>query len=1101
MTRKSLLINNLRHYWRANLAVVLGVAVAVSVLSGALLVGASVRGSLRDILLERIGKTEYVVSGQNFFRAQLAADIQATQQFNAVPLIALTGTIENAQSQRRGAGVLVYGVDERFWQFHGKEFAAPQGREILLSEALARELQPQAGETLLLRVEKPSAIPVESLHGRKDDLGKTLRLDFRGVTPANAMGDFSLRPTQAAARAVFVPLSLLQKELEQAGRVNALLIAGGRQPAAGSLNALIKEKFTLEDVGVKIRPLAAFKGFAVQSESGLLNDYLAKTTKNTAAKLGWKTEEALSYLANSIRHNGREIPYSLVSAVDNEKAGLESKPPGKVIYLNEWARKELNLPDNGWGWVDLDYYLWQEDGRLITKTERFGFGGNGPLGVFDADPALIPDYPGLTEADSMDEWNPPFPVDLKKIRPQDEAYWKQYRVTPKAFIWLGEAQKLWGSRFGKATAVKITQPEGVSSQTFAAQLKANLDPTIMGLTVMPVKADGLQAARGTTDFGEYFLYFSFFLVVSALLLAALFFRFGVEQRAREIGLLQAVGFPLAAIRGLFLREGLLLATAGSLLGVAGAVLYAKLIVYGLNNWWSGAVGTSKLSLAVSPLALGIGFAAGILAALACVALTLRGLARQSARGLLAGVLSPAFRRPGADGKKPPKGGTQNPAALFGVLGITLLVAASFKIIGPAAGFFGGGATLLIAALTALSWWLKRGGHKTIGGPGIWPLALLGARNVTRRPGRSVLCVSLIAAAAFIVVTVGAFRKDGKQDVYDRKAGNGGYPLLAESQLPLLRNPNTPEGREELNLTDAPNVNFTRFRVRPGDDASCLNLFQAQNPRVIAPADDFLNQNRFAFSSVLTPAENPWKLLEQDQTDGATPVIADANSLAYALHLSVGDTFTLPRANGEPVRLRIVGALSDSIFQGEFVMAEKNFLRLFPEQQGFRFFLLDAPPESVGVLEERLSDYGFDARPANERLAEFHRVENTYLSTFQMLGALGLALGTLGLGAILLRNALERRRELALLKALGYGPRHFALMSLAENGFLLFAGLLTGTLCALLAIVPVILARGGGLPFKSVLGLLALVTLCGLGASWLATRITLRSPLLQSLRSE
>ena len=156
--------------------------------------------------------------------------------------------------------------------------------------------------------------------------------------------------------------------------------------------------------------------------------------------------------------------------------------------------------------------------------------------------------------------------------------------------------------------------------------------------MLPVKADGLQAARGATDFGEYFLYFSFFLVVSALLLAALFFRFGIEQRARELGLLQAVGFPSSLIRGLFLREGLLLAAAGSCLGVLGAILYGKLIVAGLNNWWSGAVGTSKLSLHIAPLLLAVGFASGVASALACVALTLRGLARQSARSLLAGTV-------------------------------------------------------------------------------------------------------------------------------------------------------------------------------------------------------------------------------------------------------------------------------------------------------------------------------------------------------------------------------------------------------------------------------------------------------------------------------
>ena len=81
------------------------------------------------------------------------------------------------------------------------------------------------------------------------------------------------------------------------------------------------------------------------------------------------------------------------------------------------------------------------------------------------------------------------------------------------------------------------------------------------------------------------------------------------------------------------------------------------------------------------------------------------------------------------------------------------------------------------------------------------------------------------------------------------------------------------------------------------------------------------------------------------------------------------------------------------------------------------FLVDVPnkqqaAEVSTLLEERLSDFGFDAVSTEERLANFHRVENTYLSTFQMLGGLGLALGTLGMAAVLLRNVFERRKELA-----------------------------------------------------------------------------------------
>ena len=111
------------------------------------------------------------------------------------------------------------------------------------------------------------------------------------------------------------------------------------------------------------------------------------------------------------------------------------------------------------------------------------------------------------------------------------------------------------------------------------------------------------------------------------------------------------------------------------------------------------------------------------------------------------------------------------------------------------------------------------------------------------------------------------------------------------------------------------------------------------------------------------------------------------------------------------------------------------------------------------------------------------------------------LGTLGMAAVLLRNVLERRRELALLRAVGYNSSHFALMVLAENSLLLFSGLITGAVCALLAIAPVLFSRHAQLP-SAALGLLLIgVLISGLAASLIATWAALRSPLLAALRAE
>jgi ABC-type antimicrobial peptide transport system permease subunit len=403
--------------------------------------------------------------------------------------------------------------------------------------------------------------------------------------------------------------------------------------------------------------------------------------------------------------------------------------------------------------------------------------------------------------------------------------------------------------------------------------------------------------------------------------------------------------------------------------------------------------------------------------------------------------------------------------------------------------------------------------KPITGSGWWPVSRLGFRNTTYRPARSIFCIALIASAAFVIVAVDAFRRDDKGNASSKKSGSGGFPLLAESLLPVIHDPNTPAGREALNLTTDSNelngVSFTRFRVRPGDDASCLNLYRPGNPKIIAADEPFIRSGRFVFQDSLANTSeeknNPWLLLDQVMADGAIPVIGDANSLTYVLHAKLGDALNLTN-DAVPLRLRVVAALSDSIFQNVLVMSEKNFLRLFPELQGHQFFLIDTPdhtPSSrvITSLEDRLSDYGFDVMPSSERLAQFHRVENTYLSTFQLLGGLGLILGTLGMAAVLLRNVLERRRELALLRAVGYDSTHFTLMVFAENAFLLFCGLATGAVCALLAVAPVLFGRSGSGPNVSLGLVLLLVLISGLTASLTATWAALRSPLLPALKAE
>ena len=664
MRTTTFLRKSLTHYWRTNLAVVLGIAVATSVLAGALLVGSSVRASLRDLAVQRLGNTDFVVSSASFFREQLSdqlsGDEKFKQSFNSLcPMIALDGMVIYEPSGRRAYRIQVYGIDERFWKFHGiADKVKPLGdREALLSPSLAQELSASAGENIVLRVQKPSAIPIESLQGRKDDPGRAIRLTVRDTLPTNQLGEFSLRPSQGAVRAIFVPLRRLQKDLQLDEKINTILLSNdGRGDIKADsatrenvLRNLIKDSFTLNDLGLRIRSLTNPDGISVESDSAMLNDDLAKKVDIVATRSKLESAPVFTYLVNSIRIGDKAIPYSLVTAVDLNKFSAQIKVPKTTdddvsesnadhIFLNKWAADELGAKpgDN----VTLEYYLWQ-DGQQVTRTADFKLAAILPMQGGAIDRTLTPEYPGITESTSIADWDPPFPINLKRIRPDDEQYWKQYRTAPKAFIDLKRGQQLWGSRFGNFTSLRLTKTTDASTewqQSFSGMLRDSLDPMEYGFYAIPVKLLALDASQGATDFGEYFAYFSFSIVVSALLLAGLFFKLGIEQRSREIGLLRAVGFSIAKIRALFLLEGFALSIIGNALGIAGALLYAGLMLLGLRTWWIGAIGTNDITLHVSITSLLAGAIGGLLVALGFITWTLRKLGNVSPRSLLTGIV-------------------------------------------------------------------------------------------------------------------------------------------------------------------------------------------------------------------------------------------------------------------------------------------------------------------------------------------------------------------------------------------------------------------------------------------------------------------------------
>ncbi|HVS15825.1 MAG TPA: FtsX-like permease family protein [Thermoanaerobaculia bacterium] len=1138
------MLDSLRYYWRTNVAVALAAAVATAVLTGALLVGDSVRGSLRELTLDRLGAIDEALLSEGFFPSDLSALLAADPAFGgagarAVSAILLQGGAVAPDSGARSSRVNIQGVDEGFAALYADAVDAlrldrEEGQafpSVVVNQALRDELGVEVGDQILLQLARPSDVPRESLLGSTEpsDLVQRLRVQVRAVLPDRGPGRFGLMPHQSLPFVAYVALADLQRALGQRGRVNALLLAGDGDPSspasgASPLAGLVRRALRVEDLGLEIREVDG--GLAVSSRELVLRPPVEEAVHRAAAGLGVAAMDVSTYLANRTWPNalgdaeaalaaGRLLPYSTVTALESpppaglgELVGTDGVvlPPlgaGEIV-VNAWAAEDLGaqLGDR----LTLEYWEVGEREELIARTATFELVGIAALEGLGADPALTPDFPGVSDADDMSEWDPTFPVDLGLIRDRDERYWDEHRGAPKLFVAEQDGRRLWGSRFGEVSSVRLPLAPAEADRLRAALL-AELDPRAAGISVLPVKAQGLAAAKGATNFGGLFLGFSLFLIVAAALLVALFFRLGTERRAREIGIRLAIGTPVHRVRRGLLAEGAALAGLGGLLGLALAIAYGAALVWGLRTLWVGAMGTPFLELHVGSASLAIGYLASLLVVLVAI---WRAVGREAHRPVIA--LLKGARRDDAAIRAPRR--ARRVAVAAAVLA-ALLWGASLLVPESSAAwlFFAVGALLLVAGLAAVAVWIARPSRTLIDSGGVEGVARLARANASLNAGRSLLSVALVASACFVIVAVGAYGHRFGADPRDRDTGGGGFQWIAEADVPIYHDLSSADGRFELGLDEERSAalegsTFVPFRVLDGDDVSCLNLYQPQRPRLLGVPPELIERGGFVFQGLIDEGRelaNPWTLLERDLGADVIPAFGDYNSVLWILKSGLGRDIVLEDELGGVVRLRLVGLLRKSVFQGELLVAGRRLAERFPSATGFRTFLVETPPgrerEAAAALEAGLVGFGLDVTGVAQRIQSYQAVENTYLATFQLLGGLGLLLGTVGLAVILLRNVLERAGELATLRAVGFRRRTLAWTVVAENALLLLTGIGLGAAAALAAVSPHL--RGGHalVPWGSLALTLAAVAAVGTLACVLAVRSAMRLDLLAGLRSE
>jgi ABC-type antimicrobial peptide transport system permease subunit len=1163
MTVRTLIRRSLRFHACSHLGVLLGAIIGSAALIGALVVGDSMRASLRERALSRLGWVNLAMeTGDRFFSIQK----ELTDKPGVASVLHLSASFTRLDGQSRANHVNLFGISSGFAQ--NADTLDKIGRDsVVLNEALANQLGAKAGDEVQVRIEKSVGPSREVAVSPRNASTVSFRLHVQGIASAHEMADFSLRASQTPPLNAFMQIGELGVQSGISNKAN-ILAFGPVTDTRLALRLLFQKRgierklfsfwLTLKrKLGMRVdtitRPMSiddqlryangllkraipslSFYGFNLQTnpfarivelraERIFLDPPVVQVANQVyatgSAQIRTNAQNILTYLANLIRIGTNATPYSMVTAGDPPFTPPDMKDD--EIILTRWLADDLHASPGDI--IELSYFLPESGAQLLEATNRFRVHSIVPMELPWADRTLMPDFPGIENAESTADWDAGFPL-VYKIRPKDEDYWKKYRGTPKAFITLAAGQKMWANRFGNLTAIRFPVPQGEDPEKFRdmldKRLLASINPAELGFHFEPVREQVLKAANQAQDFGDLFLGFSIFVVVAALLLMALLFQFGLEQRATEIGTFLALGFTPKQVRRMLLKEGTILAALGGLLGTFAGLGYAKAMLWGLTTIWRSAIGTSSLTFHASPATLSTGLSASVAVSTIVIGLALRKQAKRPARELLAGEAQSPKSKVRSWGKWIAIGAGV-PAIATVIWAVTADETSNPEV------FFSAGSLLLIAGLGAAAAWLARVARKTsvlasekapsspsphpmgrgIKGEG-FTLSGLAVRAAARRRTRSLATIALLASGSFLIASIGIFRLDANLNASAKTSGTGGFALIGESTMPVVHDLNATSGREFFGLgdRDLQGVSFVAFRVHDGDEASCLNLNRAQKPRLLGVNASSL-AGRFTFAAVekgLNRAK-AWDLLHNPASSDEIPAIADANSIEWALGKKLGDTLDYTDERGHTFKLRLVGSLANSVLQGSLIIDESDLLKKFPSESGYRMFLLDVPTNSIpqisATLSRAMQDVGLELTPTVQRLNAFNAVQNTYLGTFQILGGLGLLLGSAGLGIVVLRNVLERRGELGLFTAVGFNRRSLQNLVLGEHGALLAIGLGIGMLSAAVAVLPSILSPAMHLPWRSLGLTLGAVLVNGLLWTWLATRYALRGNLLAALRNE
>ena len=976
-----------KYYRRFYRLVICAVILMMAVLTGSLLLGDSVRGTLVQRVSERLGKTETIItSGTGFMSESLTRHPLMT---HAKGVLLVDGFVS---VDDKLLPVYVWGTDADM---------LPAG-EVMVNEPLHKKLGNQ--QDMVLHLPVRNLVPSGSLFVTKS-YATQMRVHVAGVKSVEEGGNMLLKNEQTLPLNVFINRQDLAEKMELEGKINLVLsedVINEEQLAAC---------WTPELSGIHLTD-SSLTSDAVFIPQDIVNDY---------------STIYFSYFVNELIHASDTVVYSFVTAV-NEWQGEPLE--GQDIILSDYAAKRLrvHVGDS----VSMSYFTAKQLKNLDTREKTLRVKRIVPLSSFRHDSLLLANFPGLTHVEKCTDWDSDLPINMNRVKKEDEDFWHDYRQTPKAIVSYEALSPDWSNAFGNATAMR-----------FKSRSNLTLSPGDAGIQLYHPRAQGLSSARGGVDFAGLFLALGFFIILAAILLMKNPLVEMFTLRKDEIQLYRQMGFKDRNILKRLFWEAFSVMLFASPFGVIAGLTYSGLTLWLLGNVWSGVTHTDGFALHIYPLTLIIGWVIGMIICAAILYLVLRNQLRTQQ------VISSFYKTSSS---------TRSTISFILFLVLTIVLTIMNFICFHSMVLF-----IVCGFMWILAWGLflrvKVMRQSITSNGSMFSRTQLTWQSIHASMKQHLLAYWTLALGVFMVFAVGLNRPDLSQTVQT----TGGYQAYVDSRVPIQYDLNNPAVRRKLSLQTLPDsTRFLSFLRHTQDEASCLNLHQVTTPTILGiDLKDMAN-----FGIFPNPAST-----------SLPQIYIDQEALTWSLMKSVGDTLFYQDERGERVPVLIAGAYPTGIFHGNAIMSSEDFRRLWPKESGVEVLLIKSPrpADAIEILSTAMSEYGLQVQTVKERLGMFFEVTETYLIIFLTLGGLGLLLGVFSLMIIVRKNLTAKIPVIRQYRAMGYPEQLIGQLLLRENLLVPLFAVCIGALGSVISISANVGGAGLG-TFLLALAVLAAISL-------------------------